>query len=108
MRGREGGNIKQTELLGSNLQFMFWRISYLYSMSNSCLAASYLQGNQEALLEHQFSNSKYVKSLSHTPRNQDPSGDTLLGEAHVRTRVSKSVGLDVKQTFPCPCPSLSD
>lgn len=51
---RHRGNIKQTELVGINLQFMFWRISYLYSMSNCCLVASYLQGNQAALLEHQF------------------------------------------------------
>lgn len=47
---RRRGNIKQTKLVGIHLQFM----SYLYSMSHSCLVASYLQANQEALLEHQF------------------------------------------------------
>lgn len=51
---RHGGNIKQTKLVGINSQFMCWRMSYLYSMSHSCLVASYLQGNQEALLGHQF------------------------------------------------------
>lgn len=51
---RREGNIKQTKPVGINLQFMYWRMSYLYSMPHSCLVASYLQGNQEALLEHQF------------------------------------------------------
>lgn len=40
----QGWNIKQTKLVGINLQFMCWRMSYLYSMSYSCLVASYLQG----------------------------------------------------------------
>lgn len=41
---RQGWNIKQTKPVGINLQFMCWRMSYLYSMSHSCLVASYLQG----------------------------------------------------------------
>lgn len=32
---RHGGNIKQTKLVGINLQFMCWRMSYLYCMSHS-------------------------------------------------------------------------
>lgn len=39
---RQGWNIKQAKLVGINLQFMCWRMSYLYSMSYSCLVASYL------------------------------------------------------------------
>lgn len=55
---RQGWNIKQTKMVGINLQFMWWRMSYLSSMSHSSLVAGYLQGNQEAPVKHQFYNSK--------------------------------------------------
>lgn len=53
----QGWNIKQTKLGGINLQFMWWRTSYLYSMSHSCLVASYLQGtgtSKASILKHQI------------------------------------------------------
>lgn len=100
---RQGWNIKQTKLVGINLQFMCWRMPYLYSMSYSCLVASYLQGTGTS--KASFLPAIYFKSLSHMPCDHEPSVETLLGEVHVRTRVSKSVGLDVKQTFSCQLPS---